>query len=217
MFIEHLNLVSGLEVGFGGVWVGAAPNLLFIPIAPGTDRPAGPPQVLLDGWGLEDTHEVLNTFTWGPDGWLYGTHGVFTQSNVGRPGAPDSERVRLNAGIWRFHPTTRVFELFAEGTSNPWGLAFNDYGHAFTTACVIEHLYHVVQGATVQAAGGTALQPERLRRHQDDRGPRALGRHQGTARGQQPIDRRGRRARACRRDDLSRRRHAGRRNTAARS
>ena len=32
VFIEHLNLVSGIEVGFGGVWVGAAPNLLFIPI-----------------------------------------------------------------------------------------------------------------------------------------------------------------------------------------
>ena len=41
VFIEHLNLVSGIEVGFGGVWVGAAPYLLFIPIAPGTDTPDG--------------------------------------------------------------------------------------------------------------------------------------------------------------------------------
>ena len=31
VFIENLNLVSGIEVGFGGVWVGAAPYLLFIP------------------------------------------------------------------------------------------------------------------------------------------------------------------------------------------
>ena len=32
---------------------------------------AGEPKVLLDGWGFQDTHETLNTFIWGPDGWLY--------------------------------------------------------------------------------------------------------------------------------------------------
>ena len=159
IFMEGLNLVSGIEVGFGGVWVGAAPELLFIPVKSGTDTPAGPPQVLLDGWGYQDTHETLNTFTWGPDGWLYGTHGVFTHSNVGKPGAPDSERLRLNAGIWRYHPTKHLFEVFAEGTSNPWGLDFNDYGHAFTTACVIEHLYHVVQGARYKRQAGRHFNP----------------------------------------------------------
>ena len=159
VFIEGLNLVSGIEVGFGGVWIGAAPNLLFIPVKDGTDTPAGPPQILLDGWGYQDTHETLNTLTWGPDGWLYGTHGVFTHSNVGKPGGPDSARVRLNAGIWRYHPTSHVFEVFAEGTSNPWGLDFNDYGHAFTTACVIEHLYHVVQGARYKRQAGRHFNP----------------------------------------------------------
>ncbi len=159
VFTEHLNLVSGIEIGFGGVWVGAAPYLLFIPIAPGSDTPAGPPQVMLDGWGYEDTHETLNTFTWGPDGWLYGTHGVFTNSNVGKPGAPDSERVRLNAGVWRFHPITHAFEVFAEGTSNSWGLDFNDYGQAFMTACVIEHLYQVTLGGRYKRQAGQHFNP----------------------------------------------------------
>ena len=159
VFIENLNLVSGLEVGFGGVWVGAAPNLLFIPVTEGSDRPAGPPEVVLNGWGFQDTHELLNSFTWGPDGWLYGTQGIFTNSNVGPPGAPDTERQRMNAGVWRVHPKTRKFEVFAEGTSNPWGLAFNDYGHAFTTACVIEHLYHVIQGARYKRQSGRHFNP----------------------------------------------------------
>jgi putative membrane-bound dehydrogenase-like protein len=159
VFTEGLNLVSGIEVGFGGVWVGAAPYLMFIPIDASTDRPAGEPRVLLDGFGYQDTHETLNTFTWGPDGWLYGTHGVFTHSNVGKPGAPDAERQRLNAAIWRYHPTKHVFEVFAHGTSNPWGLAFNDYGHAFTTACVIEHLYHVVPGARYKRQAGKHFNP----------------------------------------------------------
>ena len=159
VFIENLNLVSGIEIGFGGVWVGAAPYLMFIPIKEGTDSPAGPPQILLDGWGYEDTHETLNTFQWGPDGWLYGTHGVFTNSNVGKPGAPDSERVKLNAGVWRFHPQTHAFEVFAEGTSNPWGLDFNDYGHAFVTACVIEHLYEAIPGGRYKRQAGPHLDP----------------------------------------------------------
>ena len=159
VFIENLNLVSGIEVGFGGVWVGASPYLLFIPIKDGTDAPAGPPQVMLDGFGYEDTHETLNTFTWGPDGWLYGTHGVFTHSNVGKPGTPESERTKLDAGVWRFHPTKHTFEVFAEGTSNPWGLAFNDYGHAFVTACVIEHLYNMIQGARFKRQAGNHVQP----------------------------------------------------------
>jgi putative membrane-bound dehydrogenase-like protein len=159
VFIENLNLVSGIEVGFGGVWIGAAPQFLFVPVKEGTDRPSGPAQVLLDGWGFEDTHETLNTFRWGPDGWLYGTHGVFTHSKVGKPGTPDAQRQGLNAGIWRYHPTRHEFEVFAEGTSNPWGLDFNDYGHAFTTACVIEHLYHVVPGARYRRQAGKHFNP----------------------------------------------------------
>jgi putative membrane-bound dehydrogenase-like protein len=154
VFMEGLNLVSGLEVGFGGVWIGAAPYLMYVPIKDGEDKPAGKPQILLDGWHYEDTHETLNTFCWGPDGWLYGCHGVFTHSRVGKPGAPDKERTRINAGIWRYHPTRHVFEVFAHGTSNPWGLDFDAHGQAFIEACVIPHCYHIIQGGRyVRQAG----------------------------------------------------------------
>ncbi len=121
VFIEGLNLASGIEVGFGGVWIGAAPELLFIPDSDHDAVPDGAPKVVLDGWGLHDTHETLNSFTWGPDGWLYGCQGVFTHSNVGKPGTPNTPeatldgqvsttrsvkgmRVPFNAGVWRYHP-----------------------------------------------------------------------------------------------------------------
>jgi len=160
VFFEGLNLVSGLEVGFGGVWVGAAPYFMFIPMTDGDEpKPAGKPQILLDGWAYQDTHETLNTFKWGPDGWLYGCHGVFTHSNVGRPGAPDRERTRLNAGIWRYHPTKHIFELFAEGTSNPWGVDFDEHGQCIIEACVIPHLYHMIQGGRYQRQAGSHFNP----------------------------------------------------------
>ena len=51
------------------------------------------------------------------------------------------------------------FEVFAEGTSNPWGVDFNDYGHAFATACVIPHLYHIIQGGRYQRQAGQHFNP----------------------------------------------------------
>lgn len=154
VFIEGLNLVSGMELGFGGVWVGAAPYLMFIPDRDHDDKPDGPPEILLDGWAYQDTHETLNTFTWGPDGWLYGCQGVFTFSKVGKPGASDSERTPINAAVWRFHPTKKKFEIFAEGTSNPWGVDFDANGQCWIEACVIPHLFHMIQGARYDRQAG---------------------------------------------------------------
>lgn len=159
VFAENLNLVSGIETGFGGVFVGAAPYLMFLADADGDDRADGAPQVLLDGWGYQDTHETLNSFIWGPDGWLYGCHGVFTHSRVGKPGTPDDQRIPINAGIWRFHPVTQAFEVFAHGTSNPWGLDFNDRGDAFVEACVIPHLWHIIPGGYYQRQAGSHFNP----------------------------------------------------------
>ncbi len=159
VFIEGLNLVSGLEVGFGGVWVGAAPNFMFIPDRDSDDRPDGKPQILLDGWGYQDTHETLNSFIWGPDGWLYGCHGVFTHSRVGKPGTADADRVPFNAGVWRYHPTRHTFEAFAQGTSNPWGVDFNAHGQCFIEACVIPHFFHMIQGGRYQRQGGQHFNP----------------------------------------------------------
>ena len=135
VFAEGLNLVSGFEVGYGGVWVGAAPELLFIPDRNHDDIPDGPPETLLDGFGFQDTHECLNSFLWGPDGWLYGNQGVFNESHIGKPGAPASQRLTLRAGVWRYHPVRREFEAFAEGGSNQWGLDYDEHGQLFMTHC----------------------------------------------------------------------------------
>ena len=146
LFTDKLTFSSGIAVGMGGVYVGKPPELIFIPDTDGDDKPDGKPKVLLDGWGINDRHETLNSFIWGPDGWLYGCHGVFTRSQVGKPGAPQSERQYIDGGIWRWHPVSEEFEVFAEGLSNPWGFDFNDHGQGFATCCVIPHLFHIVQG-----------------------------------------------------------------------
>ena len=144
VFWDKAYNLSGLQVGHGGVWACCAPHLLFIPIRDGV---AGKPEVVLDGWSLKTGHNMFNGLTWGPDGWLYGCHGILAESRVGRPGTPDALRTRLNCGIWRYHPTRKRFEVVCHGTTNPWGLDFDEYGEGFFTNCVIGHLWHVVPGA----------------------------------------------------------------------
>ena len=159
------DLASGIEVGHGGVFVGAPPYLWHIE---NKDDKPGKFEVLLKGFGSQDTHETLNTFQWGPDGWLYGLHGVFTQSDVtvaspGRQpgeGQMDGPATRLNGAVWRYHPTRKTFEVFAEGTSNPWGMDWRNTDGQFVLACcVIPHLYHIVPGGIYKRQAGASYNP----------------------------------------------------------
>jgi putative membrane-bound dehydrogenase-like protein len=153
-FPTGFDLATGIEVGDGGVYLGAAPYLFFLRDSQGRGHWRGhcdEHQILLAGFGSQDTHETLNTLQWGPDGALYGLHGIFTRSRVGD--------VRLNAAVWRYHAASRKFEVFAEGTSNPWGLDFDAHGQAFVTACVIPHAYHIVPGGIYIRQAGSSFDP----------------------------------------------------------
>ncbi|HWE03330.1 MAG TPA: PVC-type heme-binding CxxCH protein [Tepidisphaeraceae bacterium] len=158
VFLDHIHNLTSIEIGFGGVWMISLPNLVFIPMA--DDKPSGSPRVLLDGFdSLHARHNVANQLKWGPDGWLWGCHGIMATSSVAKPGTPDDQRTKINCGVWRFHPTKNTFEVVASGTTNPWGLDFDDYGEAFITNCVIKHLFHVIPGAHYHRMGGHDLDP----------------------------------------------------------
>lgn len=149
VFTDKLNFVSGIEVGFGGAWVVSPPYFYFIPDRDGDDKPDGEPQLLLDGLGVdgENSHNIASALSWGPDGWLYGTHGRTNWSLLGKPGTPAAERIRFDGGVYRYHPVRHVWEPFADGTTNPWGIDWDDMGEGFVCNCVTPHLYHVIQGA----------------------------------------------------------------------
>jgi putative membrane-bound dehydrogenase-like protein len=159
VFDKGANL-SGIELGFRGVWLCSLPNLLFVPCDFNADVPKmGKPEVVLDGWSLQCKHNVFNSLTWGPDGWLYGCNGITATSHVGKPGTPEKDHTPMNCGVWRYHPTRKVFEVFAHGTTNPFGLDFDDYGELFITNCVIGHLWHVVPGAHFERMYGEDFNP----------------------------------------------------------
>lgn len=159
VFLDKGVNLSGIELGHGGVWLTATPNLLFVPDRDGDDVPDGEPQVMLDGWDLKAQHNVFNSLIWGPDGWLYGCNGILSRSRVGRPGTPDEERTPIDCGVWRYQPQTGEFNVVASGSTNPFGLDFDEYGQAIFTNCVIKHLFHVIPGAHYERMFGQDLNP----------------------------------------------------------
>src|SRR5258706_3627661 len=81
IFADGLNLATGIQLGYGGVYVGQAPHLLFLEDTDHDDI-ADKRTALMTGFGLEDRHELLNGVTWGPDGWLYLNHRELSHSKV---------------------------------------------------------------------------------------------------------------------------------------
>ncbi|HEX7858895.1 MAG TPA: PVC-type heme-binding CxxCH protein [Verrucomicrobiae bacterium] len=159
VFLDNGRNLSGIALGFGGVWLCSLPELIFVPDRNGDDKPDREWDVLLDGWDMGIQHNVFNGLTWGPDGWLYGGHGILKTSYVGKPGTPQEERVPINCGVWRFHPTRKVFEVVAHGTTNPWGIAFDEYGQMFIANCVIKHLFHMIPGGRYERMFGQDFNP----------------------------------------------------------
>lgn len=178
VFLEGIPFPAAIAVGFDGLWLGAPPNLLFVPDRNHDDRAdLDAIEVRLTGWGIRDRHETLNSFHWGPDGWLYGCQGFATPSRVGKPAGegriyrhgepfPDAseltfreEPTEINGGVWRYHPTKDRFEVVAHGFSNPWGLDYDAKGQLFISACVIPHLWHVIPGGIYHRQGGSHFSP----------------------------------------------------------
>jgi putative membrane-bound dehydrogenase-like protein len=139
-FVNGLNLATGLAFGHGGVYVLNVPYLLFYPDHNRDDVPDSDPEVLLTGFGMEDAHSVANSLMFGPDGWLYGCQGSTVTANI--------RGNEFQQGVWRYHPTTKEFELFCEGGGNSWGLDFDATGRLFYSTNYGGHvLLHGLQGA----------------------------------------------------------------------
>ena len=131
-FLSSGNIVTASLPDKDGVWVLNPPYLLYYPTG-GGDHPTGNPVVHLSGFGLEDTHAVANSLTWGPDGWIYGANGSTTTAKVKVEVTGERKSTDfLGQCIWRYHPTKHVFEIFAEGGGNTFGVVFDDQGRIFS-------------------------------------------------------------------------------------
>jgi putative heme-binding domain-containing protein len=128
--IQGLNIATAVQHGHGGIWVLNPPYLLFYPDADGDGDPDSDPEVCLSGFGLQDTHSVANSMLWGPDGWLYGANGSTTTGSVS---SAVSRGITFEGQcIWRYHPDSKIFEIYAEGGGNTFSLEIDAVGRVFS-------------------------------------------------------------------------------------
>lgn len=159
VFWDQGSMLTGLTWGYGGLWILNDGTLSVLPDEDGDDVPDSEPVELLNGWTKTAGHNFVNGLLWGPDGWLYGRHGITDSSLPGAPDTPEHERRPMNCGVWRFHPVTHQFEIVCEGTTNPWGLDYDRRGQMFLTNNVIGHLWHVIPGAHYERMFGQDFNP----------------------------------------------------------
>ncbi len=129
-YAEGLTMVQGVEPGGGGVYVCDFDSLLHFKDTDG-DGKADERRVLFSGFGIGDTHQLINSISHGPDGSLWFSQGLHAFSRVETAhGLALLER----SGLWRYQPRTEKMEGFFNGAKaghNCWGVAFDDYLQVF--------------------------------------------------------------------------------------
>ncbi|MEX0936747.1 MAG: PVC-type heme-binding CxxCH protein [Pirellulales bacterium] len=129
VFADGLLIPTGVLPGDGGVYVANSTELLHMTDTDGDGR-ADESRVVLSGFGTEDTHHILHTLRWGPEGLLYMNQSIYIHSHIE---TPHGVRRMNGSGIWHFRPETMELDTFMLGLVNPWGHHFDRYGQSFAT------------------------------------------------------------------------------------
>lgn len=131
VFADGLGYINGLAVWRGGLWVTAAPDLLYLKDNDG-DGAADERRVALTGFEASKTAQLrVSHPTRGPDGRYYVTSGL-NGGKVTSPEHPDRPAVAFTARDGRFDPGTLMFEN--TGGRGQFGLAFDAFGRRFVTS-----------------------------------------------------------------------------------
>lgn len=129
-FAEGLTMVQGVEPGDGGVYVCDFDQILHLKDTDG-DGKADVTTVLYSGFGIGDTHQLVNSICHGPDGSLWFTQGLHAYSRVE---TPHGLAILEKAGVWQYNKRTQKMNAFFNGGKaghNCWGVAFDDYNQVF--------------------------------------------------------------------------------------
>jgi len=125
VFADRLNIPTSLVFANGGVIVSQPPRFLFLKDTDG-DGKADVRQVVLEGWGIGDTHAQANNLHYGHDNWLYGCVGY-----SGFNGTVRGERRQFAMGTYRFRADGSALEFLHQFSNNAWGHGANTWGDQF--------------------------------------------------------------------------------------
>lgn len=151
VFAEGLITPTGILPGDGGVYVANSTEILHFKDTNG-DGKADQRRQVLTGFGTGDTHHLIHTFRWGPDGLMYFNQSIYIYSHVETPGGI---RRLEGGGVWQLRPQNLELDVYARGLINPWGLQFDRWGQSFLTdGAGNEGINFAFPGATFVTAPG---------------------------------------------------------------
>jgi putative membrane-bound dehydrogenase-like protein len=127
VFADKLRFPNGVLAARGGVFVTAAPDLLFLKDSDG-DMRADEQRVVFTGFGEGNQQLRANRLTWGLDNWIYGANGR-SDGLVRRPDESERQAVSIRGHDFRFSPDGSRFE--ATSGQSQFGQGSDDWGNRF--------------------------------------------------------------------------------------
>jgi glucose/arabinose dehydrogenase/plastocyanin len=158
VFADSLYLPLGFAFAEGGVFIAEEPNLLFFKDTDGDDV-ADTREIVLSGFGSEDSHHATHAFLMGPDGALYFHEGIFLHSQIETPYGP----VRaVDGASYRYETNTGRLSVYVNyHFYNPWGNAFDRWG--------VHYIGDASDGSTYYATPMTGYMPYPQKHPRTDR------------------------------------------------
>ena len=151
IFADGLFIPTAVIPGDGGVYVTNSTEILHLKDTSGAGK-ADTRRVVLAGFGTEDTHHIVHTLRWGPDGRLYFLQSIYIHSHLE---TPRGVRTLLGSGVWRFDTRTLDLGVYSRGLVNPWGIVWDRWGQTFETdGAGFQGIAYAFPGAGFESAVG---------------------------------------------------------------
>lgn len=133
VFADQLSVPTSLVFANDGVIVAQAPHFLFLKDTDGDDK-ADVREIIMDGWGIYDTHAGPSNLKYGFDNQIWGVLGYSGfEGNVG------GETHKFGQGIYRFLPDGSKLEFINRTSNNTWGLGFSETNDIFISTANNTH------------------------------------------------------------------------------
>ena len=143
----HIPLSFVLD-GNGGVFCSEQPHLTHLTDQDG-DGKMDTRDIVLTGFGCEDSHHSLHDFIWTPGGDLLFRESIFHHSQIETAYGP----VRTKNSSWfLYNPTQKKLTAFGSyPNTNPWGVTFDKWGNHVASHPVFASTFHATNPAYPRA------------------------------------------------------------------
>lgn len=154
VFADKLNIPTSMVFSNGGIIVSMAPDFVFMKDTNGDDV-ADMREVIMTGWGKNDTHAGPSNLQYGFDNKIWGVLGY-----SGFNGTINGKKTSFSQGVYHFRPDGKDFAFLGNSSNNTWGLGFTEDNNVFlSTANNTHSAFYSMPGQMMQRTLGEEQSP----------------------------------------------------------